>query len=90
LPAFGARIPFFEINETGDSSNPVLFIVNHTPVLLSTDPGNLTFLTPEIATLNQMIADADADAVGRGRIPGPTGLTVQTVDLSGFAPFTPP
>jgi hypothetical protein len=95
LPAFGARIPFFEINEKGDSSNPVLFIVNHTPVLLSTDPGDLTFLTPEIATLNQMIADADADAdaraVAEGRPPpGPTGFTVQTVDLSGFVPFTPP
>jgi hypothetical protein len=72
-----------------------LFIVNHTPVLLSTDPGDLTFLTPEIATLNQMIADADADAdaraVAEGRPPpGPTGFTVQTVDLSGFVPFTPP
>ena len=96
------RLEFFEGLVEGDSGNPSFLIIKngitqvHTLVLLSTATGYTlynpagvgTFVTPT-ATLNAMIAAADAQANAEAGVPI-TGMTVQTIDLSGFSTFTPP
>ena len=89
-----ARLPFYEDWEDGDSGDPAFLIVNNTLVLLSTatggGPGSGPFMTNLTnPTLNGMIVAADADATAHG-YPTNTGLQVQTIDLSGFSPFTSP
>ncbi len=89
------REAFFDIYPgEGDSGNPMFLIVNDTLVLLTTltFPGGGTFVTPQLAALNAMIAAADADATARNPQLPPfnTGFQMQTIDLSGFSPFTPP
>ncbi len=89
------RLKFYEDLIPGDSGNPAFLIINDsitlvpTLVLLSTatfaNEGKGTFVTNLInPTLNDLIVAADTDA-GLN-----TGLHVQTIDLSGFATFTPP
>ena len=90
----GKRLEFFRGLVPGDSGNPEFLIINDTLVLLSTttfSDGRGSFVTPQISTLNAMIAAADAHAASRG-YPLPTeqqGQTVQTIDLSAFTTFTP-
>lgn len=86
------REAFYELGlGQEDSGNPVFLIVNDALVLLTTQSniGTGTFVTPHLSALNAMIAAADAHATSRG-FPVNSGLQVQTIDLSGFSPFTPP
>ena len=98
------RVEFFESIVNGDSSNPEFLLLNDTLVLLSvmsgiTQDSSLgyaeiargTFVTPQISILNAMIVAADADTITTFPYDQiSTGLQVQTVDLSGFSPYTPP
>ena len=91
------RLAFNQEMTPGASSNPAFLIINNSLVLLTTlTHGGFypdgTFVTPQISTLNAMIATADADAATRGYPlpPEQQGQTVQTIDLSGFDAFTPP
>ena len=86
------RLEFYEDAIGGDSGNPAFLIINDTLVLLATlhdyATGSGSFATPSV--LNSLIPAADADAtINNPGFPA-TGLQVQTVDLSGFSPFTPP
>lgn len=76
----------YEDKITGDSGNPAFIIVNDTLVCLTFwtfgGVGRGTFLTPQIATMNQMIEDLDT-AAGIA-----TGYTIQTVNLSSFTDFS--
>ena len=97
------RLEFYEDIIGGDSGNPAFLIINppgaepETLVLLSTasaigaeyPAGFATFVTPQISALNDMIVAADANATARG-YPASTGLTVQTINLSGFSTPVPP
>ena len=87
------RLKFYEDLVIGDSGAPAFLIINDTLVLLTTitqgGAGNGTFVTPQIATLNAMIVEADANTATTGS-QITTGLQVQTIDLSGFGTFTPP
>lgn len=80
------RQVFYEDKIVGDSGNPAFLIINGQFVLLTVwsfgGAGSGTFVTPQIATINQMIVDADTLAGNGG-----TGYTLQTVDLSGFTNF---
>lgn len=72
---------------SGDSGNPSFIFINGEFVCLTMwlyggDTGSGTFLTPQIASMNQMIADLDT-AAGID-----TGYTIQTADLSGFTDFS--
>lgn len=77
----------YEDKISGDSGNPAFLIVNSELVCLTLwtygGAGSGTFLTPQIAAMNQMIVDLDTTA-GIS-----TGYTIQTVDLSGFTNFNP-
>lgn len=79
-PNDSTRNGYFEGIFHGDSGNPIFVIINDAPVLLTvlTAPGVGTFLTPQIAKLNQMILTADAQAGVS------TGYTISTADLTGF------
>ena len=91
------RLDFYEDWIPNDSGNPAFFIINDTLVLLASatqgGPGTGGFVSSlPYPTLNDLIAAADANATARepNLLPQPTGLQVQTVDLSGFSTFTPP
>ena len=75
----------YEGKITGDSGNPAFLIVGGELVCLTLwtygGAGSGTFLTPQIAAMNQMIADLDAAASIN------TGYTIQTVDLSAYPSF---
>jgi hypothetical protein len=77
----------YEAKIVGDSGNPAFLIVNDELALLTVwtggGAGSGTFVTPQIATINQMITDVDALAGNGG-----TGYTLQTVDLSSFTNFS--
>ncbi|MDB6076498.1 MAG: uncharacterized protein JWO82_245, partial [Akkermansiaceae bacterium] len=83
LPA--ARSSYHEGVVTGDSGNPAFLILHDSLALLTVwSTGSLgTFTTTHLAALNAMISAADAQAGVN------TGFQIQTVDLSGYLPFSP-
>ncbi|WOO43163.1 hypothetical protein [Rubellicoccus peritrichatus] len=87
-PTDSDRAIFDEKKISGDSGNPAFVLINDELVLITVwtfgGAGSGTFVTDELATLNQMIMDSDADAGIT-----PTGYTMQEIDLSSFPSYTP-
>ena len=88
------RLPFYEHAINDDSGNPAFLIINNSLVLVSmtshSGTGDCSFVNVVNPTLNEMIVAADANASVYTMTTVNTGLQVQTVELSGFIPFTPP
>ena len=84
-PNTSPRLPFYETLIQGDSGNPMFFIVNGEPVLLTvfTFANAGTFTTPNMGLINQMIEDSDLNAGIT-----PTGYSLTTCDLSPFMSFS--
>jgi hypothetical protein len=85
-PINANRLIFNESKISGDSGNPAFLIVNGELVLITVwtygGPGSGTPVAEHIAALNQMIADADAQAGVS------TGYTVTEADFSAWPNFT--
>jgi hypothetical protein len=82
-PVDATRLAFYETTIIGDSGNPVFIVINGVVYLLTvlTTPDSGTFLVPQIAAVNSLIAAADA-AAGIS-----TGYTLTQFDPSGFTAY---
>lgn len=83
-PLDATRKEFYELPVTGDSGSPVLLLTSGAPILLTvlTTPTAGTSVVAHKQALNQMIADADAEA-GIS-----TGYQLTEYDLSAFTNFS--